>query len=296
MGFVDRVTKPYVRRFPTFPHTSPAFPSMCTKFIFLIAYLALILKECDCGNWRHAENVLELLHKLEGLVENLKEPEKSEDSLSETTTLISTTLKATSTTTKKATTLAPGMVQITMKNFVPDAKKNYCNEAVCTLPACSEKDITRYGLMRKAVKMPKIYSVCDGFKMLISLLRLPIIAAGDSCCTYNSSVASFTTDKFLNCFKELHLAEKKSKAVQANTFWTSAKFAPECNSYVWCPEKEIIKESDPMWRGGFPKRSSGDCLAIQVNNADPKENGLYNFNCSVALGFMCYGPAEMIGD
>jgi len=68
--------------------------------------------------------------------------------------------------------------------------------------------------------------------------------------------------------------------------WTSGLYAPSCDKYVWCPEKEIIPQ-DAIWKKGFPKSGAGDCIALQIGSVNPDENGLFNKKCGAALFPLC---------
>ncbi|CAB3386641.1 Hypothetical predicted protein [Cloeon dipterum] len=211
-------------------------------------------------------NLLRLTKKLEGLISNLQFPDAR--------------------TTK---TPAPGLV-----NFVKpvsilnpaDPNKKYCTEAVCPETDCKLADLVKVGKLRKTIPIPKIYSLRNStVKTYISVFRYDFHTAMRDCCLYNSSLMAFTSPQLLEAFQNTLKLEKRLKAI----FWLSGLYSKECNAYVWCPEKEIIGENGPSkWRSGFPNQNSGDCLGVQTGQQKEEENGLFNFECSLATNYMCY--------
>jgi hypothetical protein len=68
--------------------------------------------------------------------------------------------------------------------------------------------------------------------------------------------------------------------------WTSGKYAPSCDKYVWCPDKEIISQ-DAKWKKGFPLAGAGDCVALQIGSKNPDEDGLFNSRCEISEMAFC---------
>ncbi|XP_059473269.1 uncharacterized protein LOC132195344 isoform X2 [Neocloeon triangulifer] len=223
------------------------------------------------------EALLALIRKLQSIAENLEFPDSQ---------TISSADLSNSTTTSAATTMTTTNNQ---KTTDPDSGKTYCNKAVCPQPKCTDVDKANLAKTRAVLAIPKIYAAsetCDQ-RMVISFYKKLVKEAKDSCCVFNMTLVSPNSAAIMTCIKEVHAAERKSKATSAFVFWTSGIYSQECKAFVWCPEKEVIG-TGVKWKVGFPKNDSGDCVAIQNGMTDEKENGLFNLKCNNNnINFIC---------
>ncbi|XP_065352949.1 uncharacterized protein LOC135947897 [Cloeon dipterum] len=246
----------------------------------------LLLSVFSSAGTSKTDEILDLITKLQGLVKKIKfSPSSGATSRSTTTS---------SRPTFPTTTIPAGFVNFArdITPVDPAANRKYCYEAVCPGIYCKEEDITKYGKLRRAVPIPKIYSLCSNtIRMFISMNKYDFKMAVTSCCQYNGTLQSLNAPDVISCFQELIKAEKKQK----NIFWTSGIYSKECDAYVWCPEREIVSDVGPQkWRKGFPNRTAGECLAVQTGQDKEEENGLFNLMCNTPSRHMCYGSPEVM--
>ncbi|XP_065353650.1 uncharacterized protein LOC135948354 [Cloeon dipterum] len=260
-----------------------------TNTVWILMSMSLLSFFASAGSSKR-EKFLQLLKTLQDLGEKIKFAD-SED-------IIIASFSTTAKTSNLPTRPTPPRVNFNkaVKYSGKDAERNrtYCNEALCPEITCKLSDIIALGSLRKSFPNPQIYRLSNSTKMYISTKKHGYYRSFESCCKYNSTLFSFTTDEVWSSFQVLLKMEKK-KGNLPTIFWTSAMYAQECDSYVWCPEKELVGPQ-LKWRQGFPNRDFGDCVAIQTGVGKQEENGLFNFNCTTEINFMCLGSAEVVGN
>ncbi|CAB3386648.1 Hypothetical predicted protein [Cloeon dipterum] len=257
---------------------------MPAAFRLILVYFASLNAFASAG-FAEKNSVLGLVDKLRGLIENVDLPKNSKWMSTTSTLSTATTLQNAEPTTKAINSqdqvnFAKPMTVIDLEN------KKYCEAAVCPEASCKLSEIIQYGKIRKTFPVQKFYTFGKKIRMYFRTSKYTFDELFGKCCAYNSTPISFSSPEILSYFKEMYRAEIKTKVRLDKVFWTSGMFAKECDSYVWCPEKEVIGEA--KWKQGFPNRTFGDCLAIRTAANTLEEIGLFNVNCSSPTSSMCY--------